>query len=269
MNYKRFRRLYRLANLQIGRRRRRGRAKIVRGRPLRHATRPFEGWTLDFMHDRLFGGRAFRTLSMEDEFSRSGLALELSFSFPSQSVIAVLDSVAAIYGYPKYLRIDNGTEFTSKLSSSGPRNTTSSYSSSSPVSQRRTLSSSPSTTEFVLSSSTRSGSTRLPKANSRPMRGCIVTTRRTRTARLAIARPRSSSRPTKLPNLHRNQWLHDGPDATDPVHSRRSVRKSQKSERRRTISASCCRHSIRLSVSSSNEMTFSRQMTFCDATKVE
>ena len=67
------------------------------------------------MHDRLFGGRAFRTPSMEDEFSRSGLALELSFSFPSRSVIAVLDSVAAIYGYPKYLRIDNGTEFTSKL----------------------------------------------------------------------------------------------------------------------------------------------------------
>jgi len=115
MNYKRFRRIYRLANLQIGRRRRRGRAKIVRGRPLRRATRPFEGWTLDFVHDRLFSGRAFRTLTMEDEFSRTGLALEKSFSFPSRSVVAVLDDVAAIYGYPKYLRIDNGTELTSKL----------------------------------------------------------------------------------------------------------------------------------------------------------
>ena len=71
--------------------------------------------TLDFMHDRLFGGRAFRALSMEDEFSRSGLALEMSFSFPSRSVVAVLDSVAAIYGYPKYVRIDNGTELASKL----------------------------------------------------------------------------------------------------------------------------------------------------------
>ena len=48
----------------------------------------------------------FRTLSMEDEFSRSGLALEMSFSFPSRSVVAVLDSVAALYGYPKYLRIE-------------------------------------------------------------------------------------------------------------------------------------------------------------------
>ena len=115
MNYKRFQRIYRLANLQIGRRRRRGRAKIVRGRPLRRATRPFEGWTLDFVHDRLFGGRKFRTLAMEDEFSRSGLALEMSFSFPSRSVIAALDDVAAIYGYPKYLRIDNGSELTSKI----------------------------------------------------------------------------------------------------------------------------------------------------------
>jgi putative transposase len=51
---------------------------------------------------------------MEDEFSRCGLALEISFSFPGASVVTVLDSVAAIYGYPKYLRIDNGTELTSK-----------------------------------------------------------------------------------------------------------------------------------------------------------
>ena len=51
MNYKRFRRIYRLANLQIGRRRRRGRAKIVRGKLLSRATKPFEGWTVNFMHD--------------------------------------------------------------------------------------------------------------------------------------------------------------------------------------------------------------------------
>ena len=83
MNYKRFRRIYRVANLQIGRRRRRGRAKIVRGRPLRRATRPFEGWTLDFIHDRLFGGRAFRTLSMEDEFSRADSRSRCCFHSPA------------------------------------------------------------------------------------------------------------------------------------------------------------------------------------------
>ena len=86
-------RVYRLAGLQMGRRQRRGRAKVVRGRSLRRATRPFEGWTLDFIHNRLFNGRAF----------------------PSKSVIDVLDEVARTYGYPKYLRIDNVTELTSKI----------------------------------------------------------------------------------------------------------------------------------------------------------
>jgi putative transposase len=39
----------------------------------------------------------------------------MSFSFPSRAVVDVLDDVAAIRGYPKYLRIDNGTELTSKV----------------------------------------------------------------------------------------------------------------------------------------------------------
>ncbi len=52
---------------------------------------------------------------MMDEFSRCGLALELNYSFPSTAVISVLDEVARTYGYPKYLRIDNGTELTSKI----------------------------------------------------------------------------------------------------------------------------------------------------------
>ena len=115
MNYKAFRRIYRLAGLQMGRRRRRGRAKIVRGRSLRRATKPFEGWTLDFIQDRLFNGRSFRGLTMMDEFTRVDLALELNYSFPSKCVIDVLDDVAREFGYPKYIRVDNGTELTSKI----------------------------------------------------------------------------------------------------------------------------------------------------------
>ena len=115
MNYKAFRRIYRFAGLQMGRRRRRGRAKIVRGRSLRRATRPFEGWTLDFVADRPFNGRAFRGLTMMDEFTRVDLTLELNYSFPSRSVIAILDDVAREFGYPKCIRVDNGTELTSKI----------------------------------------------------------------------------------------------------------------------------------------------------------
>ena len=76
MKYKAFRGIYRLAGLQMGRRRRRGRAKIVRGRSLRQATKPFEGWTLDFIQDRLINGRSFRGLTIIDDFTRVDLALE-------------------------------------------------------------------------------------------------------------------------------------------------------------------------------------------------
>lgn len=111
MNHKRFRRLYRLANLQIARRRRRSRAKYVRGQPLRRATRPNEIWTLDFLSDRLLHGRVFRMLTLLDECSRFGFAVDPAFSYPSISVVRTLEEAAREHGYPTCLRVDNGPEF--------------------------------------------------------------------------------------------------------------------------------------------------------------
>jgi putative transposase len=111
MNYKRFRRLYRLANLQIARRRRRSRAKYVRGTPMRRAERPNDIWTMDFVSDRLLHGRVFRSLTLLDERSRYALALDPAFSYPSASVVQTLEDAAREHGYPKCLRVDNGPEF--------------------------------------------------------------------------------------------------------------------------------------------------------------
>lgn len=111
MNYKRFRRIYRLANLQISRRRRRSRAKYVRGTPLRRAERPNDIWTMDFVSDRLLHGRVFRALTLLDERSRFALAVHPDFSYPSASVVRTLEDAAREHGYPKCLRIDNGPEF--------------------------------------------------------------------------------------------------------------------------------------------------------------
>lgn len=214
MNYKRFRRIYRLAGLQMGRRRRRGRAKLVRGRCLRRATKPFEGWTLDFIHDRLFNARAFRGLTIMDEFSRSGLALELAFSFPSRSVTAALDDLALTYGYPKYLRIDNGTELTSKVMQQWSEDHSVELLFIQPASRRRTPISNRSTRAFDPNSSTCIGSARCSMLGRLPPNGWSRTTRRTRTARLALARPRSSSHSTKLRHLHRNRWPRNGSEPT-------------------------------------------------------
>lgn len=113
MNHKRFRRLYRRGRLQVHRRRRRRRFTYVRGAWLRQARRPHDVWSLDFLHDRLLYGRAFRTLTVLDEFCRYGLAVEMGFSFLGASVVAVLERLAQRYGYPSCLRMDNGPELRS------------------------------------------------------------------------------------------------------------------------------------------------------------
>ena len=110
MNFKRFRRLYRLGNLQLNRRRRRSRAKYVRGVPQRRATAPHEIWTMDFLADRLLHGRRFRVHTLLDEHSRYSFSVFGAFSFPSAAVVAKLEEVAIEHGYPKCLRIDNGPE---------------------------------------------------------------------------------------------------------------------------------------------------------------
>lgn len=111
MNYKRFRRLYRLGNLQIARRRRRSRAKYVRGQTIRLAKRPNDIWTLDFLSDRLLHGRVYRLLTLLDECSRYGFAVDPDFSYPSISVVRKLEETAREHGYPQCLRVDNGPEF--------------------------------------------------------------------------------------------------------------------------------------------------------------
>lgn len=110
MNFKRFRRLYRLGNLQLTRRRRRSRAKFVRGLPLRRATAPNEIWAMDFLADRLLHGRRFRVHTLLDECSRYSFSVCGAFSIPSASVVVILEEIAREHGYPKCLRVDNGPE---------------------------------------------------------------------------------------------------------------------------------------------------------------
>jgi putative transposase len=68
-------------------------------------------WALDFMHDRLYDGRPFRTFNVLDEGNREGLAIEVAPSLPNWRVLAVLDELIAVHGPPAALRLDNGPEF--------------------------------------------------------------------------------------------------------------------------------------------------------------
>ena len=115
VNRKRVYRWYRFEGLQIRMRvRRRKHMSLHRG-PVPQARRTHERWSMDFVHDQLFGGRAFRVLTIVDQFSRQTPLLEPRFSFGGRDVVAALDRAIERTGTPVSITIDHGTEFTSKV----------------------------------------------------------------------------------------------------------------------------------------------------------
>jgi len=76
------------------------------------ASRPNESWSMDFMVDELYDGRRFRLLTIVDDFTRESLAVELGQHLTGGDVAGVLDRISR--PRPERIRVDNGTEFTSK-----------------------------------------------------------------------------------------------------------------------------------------------------------
>lgn len=74
-----------------------------------------EIWALDFMYDTLYHGRPFRTLNVMDEANREALAIEIDFSLPAGRVVRTLEQLEEIYGLPKAIRLDNGSELRSGI----------------------------------------------------------------------------------------------------------------------------------------------------------
>jgi len=97
----------------VGRRRRRricAQARVLLTAP----TRPNQTWTTDFLHDAMASASKFRTLSIEDAYTREMLTIEVDTSLPALRVIRVLERLRLGRGLPERIVIDNGTEFTSK-----------------------------------------------------------------------------------------------------------------------------------------------------------
>lgn len=111
---KRVYRLYRLEGLQLRMKvKRRKRISLQRGRPT-PATGPNQHWSMDFVHDQMLDGRAFRVLTVIDQWSRESVSLEANFRLTGRCVGKALDEAALERGWPKAITVDNGTEFTSK-----------------------------------------------------------------------------------------------------------------------------------------------------------
>jgi putative transposase len=75
------------------------------------ALHPGHVWTSDVLHDHCLNGTPLKVLTVMDEFTREGLALEAATSLPAQRVLAVLEQLVAMHGAPQFVRSDNGPEF--------------------------------------------------------------------------------------------------------------------------------------------------------------
>lgn len=113
VNHKRVYRIYLEEELTVRTKQRKkiaSRARLV----LPGATAPNERWSMDFVSDRLVDGRAFRVLTVVDQFSRFCPILEPDQNLTGQKVAASLDRAAKDHGYPKAITVDNGSEFYSR-----------------------------------------------------------------------------------------------------------------------------------------------------------
>ena len=112
MSRHRAHRLWRLAGLQLPRRRPRRRVATSRPRPL-PAFGPNHVWAYDFVFDAGASGQQIKCLTVIDEFTRECLAIDVAGSIRSARVIEVLTRLISAHGAPRFLRSYNGPEFVS------------------------------------------------------------------------------------------------------------------------------------------------------------
>jgi putative transposase len=110
VNRKHLHRLWKQAKLQIRTLARQRRPAHSARAPV-PATHPGHVWTYDFLHEHCLQGTPLKVLTVMDEFTREGLALEVATSLPSPRVMAVLEHLVTMYGAPQFIRSDNGPEF--------------------------------------------------------------------------------------------------------------------------------------------------------------
>jgi putative transposase len=108
-NHKRIERVYRQEGLAVRKRRRK---KLTRPRaPHVPALVPNARWSMDFLRDTLATNRVIRVFTLVDDCTREALQVAVDTSFPGSQVVAALEGIAAVRGYPTQLVCDNGPEF--------------------------------------------------------------------------------------------------------------------------------------------------------------
>ena len=70
---------------------------------------------MDFMHDTLTDGRAFRLFNVIDDYNREALTVKIGFSLPIQGVIRSLNQLIEYRGKLVPVRCDNEPDYISNV----------------------------------------------------------------------------------------------------------------------------------------------------------
>ena len=116
VNHKRVERIWREAGLKVPQKQpKRGRLWLTDGSCLRQRPeRPDHVWAYDFVTARTHDGRAFRMLTLVDEFTRECLSIDVARRFTGDDVLERLAWLFVTRGVPEHIRSDNGPEFAAK-----------------------------------------------------------------------------------------------------------------------------------------------------------
>jgi putative transposase len=114
VSVKRVHRLYRELSLQLRNKTPKRRVKARLREDRTNAVQVKETWAMDFVHDQLATGRKIRVLTIVDTFSRFSPAVDPRFSYRGEDVVITLERICETGGYPKTIRVDQGTEFISR-----------------------------------------------------------------------------------------------------------------------------------------------------------
>jgi len=68
-------------------------------------------WALDFQFDVTVDGHTLKLLNVVDEYTRECPAIVVDRSIDADRVVACLDAIASVRGFPAFVRFDNGPEF--------------------------------------------------------------------------------------------------------------------------------------------------------------
>lgn len=114
VNMKRVQRLYCQEGLQIRLKPPRRRVMVKVRNDRSDATGPNQIWAMDWMHDELFDGRRLWVLTVVDTWSRVCPVMRVCRSATAMEVIDALNEARNRFGLPHTIRVDLGSQFTSK-----------------------------------------------------------------------------------------------------------------------------------------------------------